>query len=383
MSRPAVEEWPSEFARYRWEGADLVSSERTEEDRAGRDSLGTPGRIHTVRQTTHVQERRTHVLVRRKLEEAGMKFVSADGDRSEFVLPRVEERAEQVDPFLLEHRVAAIVRGRTFPGQQRAVIEAKAESLRREIEDPSTDPARRAAAEPILRSLEDGLATSVELRSIERRFHPAVAVAAPRESIGSIVPIHAGTRLVYRVNAVDADAGSEGDAEAMVFHVVALGAREAAVLYTGGVHGFRHISDLVGGRAHHAWFSNREKVRTDATAPWVGRKVFEELRDLGASEIIIQRRRDPEPIAIEKIGEDRSFVRIDGRPFEVPVFQCRTSRDDDLVILADPESPLVLRLVESGANLVRTIDAIVSAPGKPFRFAGDVELAAAAAAAGR
>jgi hypothetical protein len=83
---------------------------------------------------------------------------------------------------------------------------------------------------------------------------------------------------------------------------------------------------------------------------------------------------------VEKVGEDRSYVRIDGRPYEVPVIRCRTSRDDDLVVLADPESPLVLRLVEAGADLVRTIDAVVSPPGRLFEFPGDRELAAAAAA---
>ena len=382
-SHPDAGGWPSEFARYRWEGADLLASDREEEDRAGRDSLGTPGRIHTIRTTATVQERRPHVVVRRKLEEAGLHHVSGDGERQEFTAPRPEERAETLDPFLLEHTTSAIVRGRSFPGQQRSVIEAKVEALRREIAAPGTSADRRAAAEPILKSLEDGLATRVDFRSTVRRFHPAVAVGTPRDALGTVITVHPGTRLVYRVNEVDQDAGSEGDAEAMVFHIVALGATEAAILYTGGVHGFRHNSDLAEGRAHHAWFSNREKVRTDATAPWIGRCVYRELKEHGASEMIIHRRRDPEPVAVEKVGEDVSFVRIDGRPFEVPVIRARTSRDDDLVILADAENPLVLRLVEAGADLVRTIDAILSPRDRPFLVAGDRELAGASAAGAR
>lgn len=373
-------DWPPEFSPYRWDGAELLSTDRSEEDRAGRDSLGTPGRIHAVRTVAVVQERRTHVVVRRQLEEAGLRHVSGDGDRAEYSVPRQELPIERTDPFLLEESLHAVVRGRSFPGQQRAVIEAKVEALRREVEAAQTTPSRRAQAEPILRSLEEGLATTVEFRSLVRRFHPVVPVGSPRESIGTVLPVRPGLRLVYRVNAIDADAGSEGDAEPMVFHVVAIGSREVAILYTGGVHGFRHIADLNEGRAHHAWFANREKIRTDATAPWIGRRVFEELRDRGASEVVIHRRRDPDPVAVEKVGEDRSWVRIDGRPFEVPVFRCRTSRDDDLVILNDPESPLVLRLVEAGADLVRTIDAILSAPGHAFQFPGDAELAAAAAA---
>lgn len=378
---PHPDAWPEEFTAYRWEGAELVSSDRVEEERAGRDSLGTPGRIHVLRTVAVAQERRPHVVVRRRLEEAGLRHVGGDGDRSEFALPRPELSPESADPFLLESSLHAVVRGRSFPGQQRAVIEAKVEALRREIDDPATDRTRRAQAVPILESLEEGLSTRVEFRSVVKRFHPTVPVALPRESIGKVIPIRAGSRLVYRVNAVDADAGSEGEAEAMVFHVIGLGAREAAVLYTGGVHGFRHISDLDEGRAHHAWFSNREKVRTDATAPWIGRRMYQELLDQGASEIVIQRRRDPEPVSIEKVGEDTSTVRIDGRPLEVPVIRCRTSRDDDMIVLADAESPLVLRLVETGAGLVRTIDAIVSAPGHRFAFPGERERMHAAASA--
>jgi hypothetical protein len=146
----------------------------------------------------------------------------------------------------------------------------------------------------------------------------------------------------------------------MIFHVVAVGAREVALLYTGGVHGFRHVADLEQGRVHHAWFSNREKVRTEATAPWIGRRTFAELRDRGASEIVIQRRRDPSPVALERIGEERVPLRVDGGPVEVPAFVCRTSRQDRLVVLADAESPLVLRLEEAGADLVRTIGSVVS-----------------------
>jgi hypothetical protein len=380
MTAPQHDDWPPEFAAYRWDGAELLTSDRAVDERAGRDSLGTPGRIHTVRTVAVAQERRPHVVLRRKLEESGLRHVAGDGERTEFTAPRPEQAPEAVDPFLLEATVHAVVRGRSFPGQQRAVIEAKVEALRRELAEPTTDFARRQKAEPILRSLEEGLATTVEFRSVVRRFRPTVPVASARDSMGSVLPIHVGTRLVYRVNAVDADAGSEGDAEAMAFHVVALGAREVAILYTGGVHGFRHIADLGEGRAHHAWFSNREKIRTDATAPWIGRRVYEELCTTGASELVVHRRRDPEPIAVEKVGEDRSYVRIDGRPYEVPVIRCRTSRDDDLVVLADPESPLVLRLVEAGADLVRTIDAVVSPPGRLFEFPGDRELAAAAAA---
>jgi hypothetical protein len=59
---------------------------------------------------------------------------------------------------------------------------------------------------------------------------------------------------------------------------------------------------------------------------------------------------------------------VDGKPTDVPVIHCRTIRDDELTILADPASPLLLRLVEAGAELLRTIDAVHTVPAHPFAF---------------
>jgi len=61
-------------------------------------------------------------------------------------------------------------------------------------------------------------------------------------------------------------------------------------------------------------------------------------------------------------------VVVDGRPTDLPVIHCRTNRDDELSVLADPQSPLLLRLVEAGADIVRTIDAIHTVPTHAFAF---------------
>ena len=358
------DDWPQVFKRYWWEGAELLSFDSSDDECPARDSLGLPGRIRERRAVAMIRERRTHAVARRALEEAGLTLRFSEADRAEMAVPAKELRPEQEDPFLLEDRVSATVQGRSFPGQQRAVIEAKCDALRRELTERGIPEKRRDSAAHMLHELEAGLATTVELRMVDRRFIPQIAVPQVREAIGQVLPLTCGTRLVYRVNSVDADRGSEGEAEPMVFHIVALGSREVAVLYTGGVHGFRHIADLEDSAVHHAWFANREKLRSDATAPWIGRRVYRELVEQGTSEVIIHRRRDAEPVAVEKVGDDHSFVRIDGRPWQVPVIRARTSRDDDLVILADPDNPLVLRLSETGAGLVRTIDAIESPPGR-------------------
>jgi hypothetical protein len=165
----------------------------------------------------------------------------------------------------------------------------------------------------------------------------------------------------------------------MAFHVLGAGTNEVALMFTGGVCGQRHLTDLEGSRVHNAWFTNRERRRSEATAPWIGRALFRQLKEVGSGEIVIHVRRDPEPIGIETVGEDVSFLRLDGRPMEVPVIRCRTSQQDDLVVLDDAECPLVLRLDERGAELMRTIDDVLSAPGHSYVFEGDAALAAVAA----
>jgi hypothetical protein len=209
------------------------------------------------------------------------------------------------------------------------------------------------------------MTSTLDVRSVVRRFRPVVSVEGPVASVGSVLPVGVGARIVYSVGPLKPEKGDEGGSEPMVFHVVALGAREAVLLYTGGVHGQRHLRDLEDSAVHHAWFANRERVKTDATAPWIGRRLYRDLAERGAGSIVVHKRRDPHPIAVEKIGEATGVVQVDGRATEVPVIRCKTGLGDELVVLADAGNPLLLRLVESGAELVRTVDAIHSAPSRP------------------
>jgi hypothetical protein len=354
------------------DSAEVLKVDERDDDRPGRDSLGTPGRIQSQSQLGLLRVTRPRDTIVEELVETGLTTLRDNAAETELERAPAEEPSLLLaDPFLLEDRLTVRVEGRQFPGAQRQILERKVAQLRSELEDPKTKPSRRKAVGPMLEELEQGLRSKVEVRSIKRRFQPHVQIKDAVDSVGDILPIRAGTRLVYRVNSIDQAAGEEGEAEPMVFHVIAMGQREAVVLYTGGVHGMRHLRDLEESPVHNAWFANRERAKTDATAPWLGRRVYRDLVECGSGEVVIHRRRDPEAIAIEKIGEDRSIVRVDGRPLDVPVIRCRTSQDDDLVVLADPQNPLVLRLEEAGADLLRTIDDVLSAPGHPYLFPGD------------
>lgn len=364
----ALRSWPSQLSKYWIESAEVISTDANEEEKPGRDSLGNPGRVLVVRHSGRLGVRWPRGRVVERMATCGLRPVRDTAEETELAEPRAADISEGIDPFLLERTVAVTVRGREFTGDQRAVIEMKVARLRREFEDAATQAVRKAAAGRMLRDLEDGLASTLDVRTVERRFRPAVSVKDPVATIGTVVPLRPGSRIVYSVAAVKPEPGDDAESEPMVFHLVGLGAREAVLLYTGGVHGQRHLRDLEESCVHHAWFANRERVKTEATAPWIGRKLYRGLVAQGCGEIVVHKRRDPQPVAVDKVGEGVASVVVDGRKTDVPVIHCRTSRDDELVVLADPESPLLLRLVEAGAELVRTIDAIHSVPAHPFAF---------------
>jgi hypothetical protein len=359
-------QWPAQLASCWVESAEVLSATAEEEEKPGLDSLGNPGKVLVVRHVGRLGVRRPRGRVVKDLLARGLASVRDTAEETELSRPRAVEEPVDVDPFLLERSVVVTVRGRDFPGHQRAMIQAKVDALRREFEDAATPQVRRDAAAKMLGHLEEGMTSTLDVRAVVRRFRPVVALKDPVESMGRFFPLTVGMRIVYRVDPVKPETGEDGETAPMVFHVVAIGAREAVVLYTGGVHGQRHLRDLEDSVVHHAWFANRERVKTDATAPWIGRRLFRDLTQSGAGEIVIHKRRDEHAIRVEKVGDDRACIRVDGRSLEVPVVRCRTSAGDELVVLADPENPLLLRLVETGAELVRTIDEIHSPPGRPF-----------------
>lgn len=360
----AATSWPAPLARWRWAGAQLLRAEASEDEQPGNDSLGTPGRVRTRRTTARARDLRSASVIRELLEGAGLRVVASETERIDLSSPPADLAGAHLDPFSLERRVEATVRGRAFPGGQRAVVEAKVAALRRETADPSVPEARRATAAQMLLRLEEGLDTTVDLRATERRFAPSVGVTSPRESIGATIPLRVGSRLVHRVRPREGTAHADDEAGTLAFHVVGIGASEAAVVFAGEVHGFRHLLDLEGSRVHDAWFINRERSRTDATAPWLGRAVFRELRSSGRAELVVARRRDAVPVGIVVVSEEKVSLRVDGAPREVPVLRCLTSRDDEIDVLDDAESPLVLRISETGIDLVRAVDDVLGPPSE-------------------
>ncbi len=358
------ENWPDGLSHYWIDDATVVSTDLDEDERPGRDSLGNAGRIRRRAQHGKLSVHWPRGRVVRHLEDAGLDTLRDTRCESEMQRKRGNLAPEEVDPFLLEDSVHVLVTGRQFPGQQRALLEAKAETLRRELEDPATSGDRRTLVEGMLAAMEDGLRATIEMRATKRRFRPAVQVAEPCETLGEVVPLSAGWRIVYQVRSIDPDTGAPEvldceDDGVMVFHVVAVGEAEAVLLFTGGMHGMRHVAALENSAIHDAWFVNRERTRTDATAPWIGRGLYRELLAHGEAQMIVHRRRDAEPVAIRKTGEGTTTLRVGDDEVEVPVIYCETSRDDQLTILADEKSPLVLRMRETGAELERTVEAVL------------------------
>jgi hypothetical protein len=360
------ESWPADLSEWRIDGADVVSHGRDDEERPGRDSLGNPGRVRVTRANGRQRITEPRAALVARYQQRGLRPIRVTAAETELVSPRDALATADADPFLLERAVSVVVRGREFPGAQRAAVEAKLATVRREASDASTSAERRAAAEKMLLDLAEGLATVVDVRNVERRFLPAVCVAGPVESVGTVVALRAGSRIRYSVGPARPAEGEDVTEDPMVFHVLALGAREAVVLYTGGVHGQRHLRDLEDSVVHNAWFANRERVRTDATAPWIGRRLFRSLAETGRGDVVIHRRRDEAPIEVTVAGRVVHALCVDGRMAEVPALRCVTACEDEMVVLDDAANPLVLRLVEAGAELLRTVDAVYTEPLPEF-----------------
>jgi len=365
-SHPA--DWPDGLSHYWIDDAMVLATDLAEEERPGRDSLGNAGRIRSRTQHGKLTVHWPRGRVVRHLENAGLDTLRDTRTESELRRMRGDLAPEEVDPFLLEDSVHVLVTGRQFPGRQRALLEAKAETLRRELDDPRTGDERRELVTGMLTSMEDGLRAAVEMRATKRRFRPAVQVAAPCASLGEIVPLSAGWRIVYSVRSIDPDTGEPEvldceDDGVMVFHVVAVGEAEAVLLFTGGMHGLRHVAALEHSAIHDAWFVNRERTRTDATAPWIGRGLYRDLMEHGEAQMIVHRRRDVEPVTVRRTGEGTTTLRVGDEDVEVAVVYCETDRKDELTILADETSPLVLRMREAGAELERRIEAVLGPLG--------------------
>ncbi len=358
-TRERPETWPDGLVPYWLDAGQVVDVEDDRDERPGHDSLGNAGHVLRARQRGRIVLPWSRSRVVERLESAGLARQRDVQGESELARAPRDVAIVDVDPFLLEDSVRAVVRGRDFPGNQREMLEKKVAALRAEVQAAGTTTARRDEAAAMLASLEEGLQASVDVRAVTRRFRPVIQVAEPRASLGDVVPLVVGSRVVYRVASVVPEAPDEDGDGTMIFHVVALGAHDVVVLYTGGVHGMRHLADLEGSRVHNAWFANRERTRTDSTAPWLGRRVLNELEEYGASELVVHMRRDPEPVAIEKTGEDAVPLVVGESEIEVPVVLARTSKADELTILRDVANPLVLRLKEAGAELVRTVERVL------------------------
>lgn len=352
-------DWPESLSQYWIPEAEILRVDTQDEERPGRDSLGNAGHIRKVCVTGVFGTRWPRSRIVRQFETLGFEVTRDARGENEMRYERRETELLETDPLLLEDRVLLSLRGRDFAGQQRSLLEAKAEALRKELEEGSLEPDRRDAVVTMLRAMDEGLRTTVEIRSVVRTFRTAVAVRRPVESLGEEIALVQGSRLVYRVAAKN-EAMNDDEAEPMVFHVLSLAQNEAVIMFLGGLHGLRHVTDLEGSYVHNAWFSNRERAKTTATAPWLGRGLYRRLLREGHGEIVIHERRDTEPTRIEKVGEEISSVCVDGEPRDVPVLRCKTERGDELLVLADEANPLVLRLEEAGVELIRTIDDVRS-----------------------
>ena len=343
---------------YLLAGATLSQAQSRIDKHPEFDSFGNEGTLclETILAGAASETGRETVI--EEYREAGFVELPGDSHREDDAARFRFDKLDPSDPFLFEHQVEIGVRGRELSGIQRKVLTKKVESLRGEIASKGLEPDRRTAAVQMLNDLREGLLTRLDVSYTRRSFRPRIHHYEDAV-LGDLVPLAPLSQLVYRVEPIEPDDDPE-PAEPMYITLLGSGPNIATVLFSGGIAGQRTSRDLDGGVAHHAWFQNRQTVSTDDTAPWLGRRIFGELLDKGESRMVVRWERDPEPIEVRRVGEEDVSLKVHGEIRTVPTLLAETAMGDRLRILADRASPLVLELMERGAELRRTIDEVRS-----------------------
>jgi hypothetical protein len=347
----------SEFLPFFPPGSQVRSSECEREELEGEDQLGNTGTTILVTTTASAYCESPGEELRSHYEREGFTELPADSFEEDDRARVQKILADPSNPFLLEHVVRVGIRWRELLPGHRAALEKKRAELAALVSGGRKSKRRRARAAQMLEDLEEGLLSRLELRSTRRLFRmdPFIGNGTP---LGKRVPLSRMDQLVYRVEPREKSEEDDEPAEPMYLTILGTDDFRVAFLFSGGILGQRVVTDLEEGVAHHAWFQNRRSVLTDDTAPWVSRSLFRELKERGESEMVVRWGRDEAPIPVRRTGEDEIGLRTPAGERQVPVLVAETAKEDRLWILEDPESPLVLRLVETGADLLRTVDEV-------------------------
>jgi hypothetical protein len=276
-----------------------------------------------------------------------------DDDQARFRLDRLDPS----NPFVWEHEVEIAVGGRSLVGSQREILAKKLASLREELKGDKVKPARREQAEKMIEELESGLLLRLSVE-LNRRSFVMKPLLTTGTNLGTLVPLGYMSQLVYTVVPLDPEEREEDDGESLYFTVLGADERQVSFLFSGGILGQRTVTDLEDGLAHHAWFQNRKANEAPDTAPWVSRRIYRELRDGGESSIIVKWGREDIPIHIAAKGSEELPVLVHGEEKRFPTLVAETEKEDRLWILEDQDCPLVLKMQEEEADLLRTIDEV-------------------------
>jgi hypothetical protein len=345
VAREAVRPWL--FGKGR-----IDHATREIEEKPGTDSFGNPGTTVLQRVSSEVRMEGTRDELVEGYLDAGFDPLPRDSHRADDHARLRLDRLDPSNPFLFEREVQAGIGGRQVTALQREVLEKKVASLRSELADGRANSRRKVMVTEMIRELETGLLARVSIDLTTRSFRPA-PLFQDGARLGRLLPLSRLSQLVYHVRPQGVE--EEDDSEPMYLTMLGVGEKKVAFLFSGGIAGQRTACDLDGGVAHHAWFRNRKVDETADTAPWISRNQFAELTLSGETQIIVRRGRDEEPIRMRAVGKEPVRVDYLGERVEVPTVVAETDADDRFWVLVDQESPLVLRLEEAGADLVRKI----------------------------
>lgn len=93
------------------------------------------------------------------------------------------------------------------------------------------------------------------------------------------------------------------------------------------------------------WWDTMEIGHDDRCELWASKRVYMELASTGKSWMNIDTAfRQDTAVRWESVGKVRYLCVVDGQPVLLNAIQIKTSREDEIIMLDDPDNPLILHI---------------------------------------
>lgn len=187
--------------------------------------------------------------------------------------------------------------------------------------------------------------TNVTAKTVDVRFKPKEKAIPPDKNIN--IPLKPNTVIAFE--RID-KAGANETRRLMIINVqtTLLECRWEFYSQTEKKIKVWNISNLLKSHEYCMNWGSLEK-NTTSTEPWVSMEVFDELKQVGMTLIVVDKYVRKDSIVMAELKQNISFpVKVNGINLSLQAIEVFTDKGDKLVILDSPQNPLVLSIDITG-----------------------------------